>query len=46
VVDGGGHLLGVISRRDLLRPYPHRDAEIRAEALALLADDFGTVPEG
>lgn len=46
VVDDGGHLLGVVSRRDLLRPYLRRDAEIRAEALALLADEFGTVPEG
>ena len=46
VVDEGGHLLGVVSRRDLLRPYLRRDAEIRAEALVLIADEFGTVPEG
>jgi CBS domain-containing protein len=46
VVDEGGHLLGVVSRRDLLRPYLRRDEEIRAEALALIADEFGTVPQG
>ncbi len=45
VVDEGGHLLGVVSRRDLLRPYLRRDEEIRAEVHALLVDEFGYVPE-
>ncbi|HTJ71099.1 MAG TPA: CBS domain-containing protein [Actinospica sp.] len=45
VVDEGGHLLGIVSRRDLLRPYLRRDEEIRAEVHALLADQFGYVPE-
>ena len=30
VVDEGGHLLGIVSRRDLLQPYLRRDEEIRA----------------
>lgn len=46
VVDEDGHLLGIVSRRDLLRPYLRRDEEIRAEALVLIADEFGTVPAG
>jgi CBS domain-containing protein len=46
VVDEDGHLLGIVSRRDLLRPYLRRDAEIRAEALVLIADEFGMVPAG
>lgn len=45
VVDEGGHLLGIVSRRDLLRPYLRRDEEIRAEVHALLADQFGYVPQ-
>jgi CBS domain-containing protein len=45
VVDEGGHLLGIVSRRDLLRPYLRRDEEIRAEVHALLADQFGYLPE-
>jgi CBS domain-containing protein len=45
VVDEGGHLLGIVSRRDLLRPYLRRDEEIRVEVHALLADQFGYVPE-
>lgn len=45
VVDEGGHLLGVVSRHDLLRPYLRRDEEIRAEVHALLADRFGYLPE-
>jgi len=45
VVDESGHLLGVVSRRDLLRPYLRRDEEIHAEVRALLADMFGFVPE-
>jgi CBS domain-containing protein len=45
VVDEGGHLLGIVSRRDLLRPYLRRDEEIRADVLTLLADQFGYVPE-
>jgi CBS domain-containing protein len=45
VVDEGGHLLGIVSRRDLLRPYLRRDEEIRAEVHALLADEFGHVPD-
>lgn len=45
VVDEGGHLLGIISRRDLLRPYLRRDEEIRADVHFLLADQFGYVPE-
>jgi len=46
VVDEDGHLLGIVSRRDLLRPYLRRDEEIRAEALVLIADEFGMVPAG
>ena len=45
VVDEGGHLLGIISRRDLLRPYLRRDEEIRADVRTLLGDQFGFVPE-
>jgi CBS domain-containing protein len=45
VVDEGGHLVGVVSRRDLLRPYLRRDEEIRTEVHTLLADQFGYVPE-
>ena len=46
VVDEAGRLLGIVARRDLLRPYLRRDEEIRVEALALTADEFGYVPEG
>ncbi|HET9172706.1 MAG TPA: CBS domain-containing protein [Actinospica sp.] len=45
VVDGGGHLLGIVSRRDLLRPYLRRDEEIRADVYSLLGDQFGYVPQ-
>ncbi|HTJ67682.1 MAG TPA: CBS domain-containing protein [Actinospica sp.] len=45
VVDEEGRLLGIVSRRDLLRPYLRRDEEVRADVHALLGDQFGYVPE-
>lgn len=44
VVDQEGHLVGIISRRDLLRPYDRPDDEIAAEVRATLDDP--TVLEG
>ena len=38
VVDSGGHLLGIVSRRDLLSVFLRPDKEIAAEVRAALAD--------
>lgn len=38
VTDGDGRLVGVVSRRDLLRVYRHSDDELRARAEDLLAE--------
>jgi len=41
VVDGGGGLIGVISRTDLLAVYDRPDEEIRDEIQALIRPEFG-----
>jgi CBS domain-containing protein len=38
VVDAGGELIGVISRRDLLKVYLRPDADVAAEVASVLAD--------
>ncbi len=51
VVDGGGKLVGVVSRSDLIRRYTDGDTEIDASTLIELfgsngdADDEGPMPE-
>lgn len=44
VVDRAGHVLGIVSRHDLLRPFHRPDTEIKASIVALLADSL-SVPE-
>lgn len=44
VTDADGRLVGVVSRRDLLRVYRHSDDELRARAAALLAE-IGVPPD-
>ena len=44
VTDDDGRLVGVVSRRDLLRVYRHSDDELRAQVEALLAE-IGVPPD-
>lgn len=46
VLDQDGRLAGVVSRRDLLKVYPHTDEEIRADIEAVLAAPAVDVPPG
>jgi CBS-domain-containing membrane protein len=44
VVDGDGRLIGIVSRRDLLRTHLRSDAQIRADVSDLLEDWFRRQP--
>jgi len=46
VVDETGRLVGIVSRRDILRIFLRTDQELLDEARALLVDDFWILPEG
>jgi CBS domain-containing protein len=46
VVDETGRLVGIVSRRDILRIFLRTDQELLDEARALLVDDFWIAPDG
>jgi CBS domain-containing protein len=46
VVDGNGRLVGIVSRRDLLRVFLRSDDELEEEVRSLLVDAFWIDPEG
>ena len=46
VVDSTGRLVGIISRRDILRLFLRSDEELLEDVRTLLVDDFWIVPEG
>ncbi|MBS2961518.1 CBS domain-containing protein [Actinocrinis puniceicyclus] len=46
VVDGEGRLVGIVSRRDLLRVFLRTDREMEAELRSLLVDSFWIDPNG
>jgi CBS domain-containing protein len=46
VVDSTGRLVGIVSRRDILRVFLRSDAELRDEVRALLVDELWIEPQG
>ncbi len=46
VVDGECRLVGIVSRRDILRVFLRTDEELQNEVHALLVDDFWILPKG
>jgi CBS domain-containing protein len=46
VIDGERRLVGIVSRRDILRIFLRTDEELLDEVNALLVDDFWILPEG
>ena len=46
VVDSTGRLVGIVSRRDILRVFLRTDAELRDEVRTLLVDDLWIDPDG
>jgi CBS domain-containing protein len=45
VVDGGGHLIGIVSRVDVLSVYSRPDSDIRRDVIAMISDKFLMDPD-
>lgn len=46
VTDAAGHLVGIVSRRDILRVFLRTDDELAEDVRSLLVDSFWIAPEG